>query len=64
MRNGFEIIYRKIYPLEIKLRVEQIKAILRKKGQSRRHNPPRLQTILQSYSNQTEWYWHEKQTYG
>ena len=28
------------------------RAILRKKKQSRRHNPPRLQTILQSYRNQ------------
>ena len=28
------------------------KAILRKKNQSWRHNTPRLQTILQSYSNQ------------
>ena len=27
-------------------------AILRKKNQSRRHNSPRLQTILQNYSNQ------------
>ena len=34
------------------------KAILRiKEGQ--RYNPPRVQTVLQSYSNQTMWYWHK-----
>ena len=35
------------------------KAILRKKEQSWRHNPPSLQTILQSYSNQIAWYRHK-----
>ena len=39
------------------------KAILGKKGQSRRYNPPRLQTILQSYSNQNSVVLAQKQTY-
>ena len=34
-----------------------------KKEQSRRHNPPRLQTILQSYSNQNTVVLAQKQTY-
>ena len=33
-----------------------VKAILREKNKARRHNPHRLQTILQSYSNQNVWY--------
>ena len=28
--------------------------------QSRRQNPPRLQTVLQSYSHQMAWNWHRK----
>ena len=40
------------------------KAILRKKEQSRRHNPLRLQKILQSYSNQNGMVLTQKQTYG
>ena len=39
------------------------KAILRGKNQSRRHNSPRLQTILQSYSNQNIMVLAQKQTY-
>ena len=35
-----------------------------KKEQRRRHNPPRLQTILQSYSNQSSNVLAQKQTYG
>ena len=34
------------------------------KEQSRRHNPPRFQTILQSYSNQNSMVLAQKQTYG
>ena len=34
------------------------------KEQSWRHNPPRLQTILQSYSNQNSVVLAQKQTYG
>ena len=34
------------------------------KKQSWRHNPPRLQTILQSYSNQNRMILPQKQTYG
>ena len=34
------------------------------KQQSCRHNPPRLQTILQSYSNQNSVVLAQKQTYG
>ena len=33
------------------------------KEQSRRHNPPRLQTILQSYSNQDNIVLAQKQKY-
>ena len=40
------------------------KAILRKKEQSWRHNTLRLQTILQSYSNQNSTVWAQKQIYG
>ena len=40
------------------------KVILREKEQSRRHNPPRLQTILQSYSNPNGMVYVQKQTYG
>ena len=29
------------------------------KRTSKRHNPLRPQTILQSYSDQTVWYWHK-----
>ena len=32
--------------------------------QNRRHNPPRLQTILQSYGNQNNVVLAQKQTYG
>ena len=39
------------------------KAILRKKEQSWRYNPPRLQTILQSYSNQNSMVLAQKQTH-
>ena len=39
------------------------KAILRKKEQSWRHNPLRLQTILQSYSNQNSLVLAQKQAY-
>ena len=28
--------------------------------QSRRHSPPRLQAVLQSYSHQMAWCWHKK----
>ena len=28
--------------------------------QSRRHNPPGLETVLQSYSHQMVWYWHKE----
>ena len=35
-----------------------------KKEQSWRHNPPRLQTILQSYSNQNSMVLAQQQTYG
>ena len=34
------------------------------KEQSRRHNPPRLKMILQSYSNQNSMVLAQKQTYG
>ena len=34
------------------------------KEQSRRNNPPRLQTILQSYDNQNSMVRAQKQTYG
>ena len=34
LRTGFEIMYRKIYFLKIKLRVEEVKATLRKQQQS------------------------------
>ena len=34
------------------------------KEQSRRYNPPRLQAILQSYSNQNSMALIQKQTYG
>ena len=40
------------------------KAVLRKKEQSRKHNPPRLQTILQRYSNQNSMVLAPKQTCG
>ena len=40
------------------------KAILRQKKQGRRHFPPRLQTILQGYSNQNRIVLAQKQTYG
>ena len=35
------------------------KVILRKIKQSRRHNSPRLQRVLQSHSNLTVWYWYK-----
>ena len=35
------------------------KVILRKKAQSRRHNSPKFQKILQRYSNQIAWHWHK-----
>ena len=38
-------------------------AILREKRQSRRHNPPTLQAILQNYSNQNSVLLGQKQTY-
>ena len=44
-------------------RLRIAKAILRKK-QSWRHNPPRLQTILQSYSNQNRVVLAQNLTYG
>ena len=43
-------------------RLRIAKAILKKKNKAWRHNPPRLQTILQSYSNQRV-VSAEKQTY-
>ena len=39
------------------------KAILRRKKKSKRHNPPRLKTILQSYSSQNREVLAQKQTY-
>ena len=44
-------------------RPSHAKAQLRKKEQSRRHNSPRLQTILQSYSNQDSVVMLQKQMY-
>ena len=44
-------------------RLRTAKAILRKK-QSRRHNSPRLQKILQSYGNQDSVILVQKQTHG
>ena len=38
------------------------KAVLRRKNKSRRHNPSRLQTLLQSYSNQNSLVVTQKQT--
>ena len=40
------------------------KAILRKKEQSWKHNPPRHQRILQSYSNQNSMVLAQQQIYG
>ena len=37
-------------------RLRMAKATLGQK-QTRRHNSPRLQTILQRYSNKTMWFW-------
>ena len=38
LRTGFEIMYRKIYFLKIKLRVEEIKVTLRKKTTKQSHS--------------------------
>ena len=40
------------------------KEILREEKNSRRHNSPRLQTVLQSYSNQDNVVLVQKQAYG
>ena len=44
-------------------RTRTAKAILRRKKQSMRHNPPRLKTVLQSYSSQNRVVLAQKQTY-
>ena len=44
--------------------IRKINKLKKKKEQSRRHNPPRLQTILQSYGNQDSMVLAQKSTYG
>ena len=45
-------------------KIQNCQSIPEKKEQSRRHNPPRLQTILQSHSNQSSIVLAQKQTQG